>query len=74
MRGVMGSGSTYGGIIFAISISLELDEPTCLGVILVLPFLEIARNRNAVSTVEGRTRWVGGKQEVQMGDANGRCE
>ena len=70
MRGVTSSGSTYGGIIFAISIYLELGEPACLCVILVLPPLEIARNRNAASTVEGRMKWVGGKQEVQTGDAD----
>ena len=66
MRGVTGSGSTYGGIIFAISISLELDEPASLRVILVLSslLLEIARNGSAVSTVEGRTKcvWVGSRR------------
>ena len=35
-RGVTGSGSTYDGSIFPISTSLELNEPACLRIILVL--------------------------------------
>lgn len=36
MRGVAGRGSTYDGSIFPISTSLELNEPACLRIILVL--------------------------------------
>jgi len=35
-RGVTGRGSTYDGNIFPISTSLELNEPACLRIILVL--------------------------------------
>jgi len=35
-RGVIGRGSTYDGNIFPISTSLELNEPACLRIILVL--------------------------------------
>ena len=74
MRGVTGSGSMYGGIIFAISISLKLDEPACLRIILVLPFWSSRGIETQYRPWRGeRGGWMGSRRckwEMQMGDAS----
>lgn len=71
MRKVEGSGSTYDGNIFPISTSLELKEPACLRIILVLSLSSPGDCAEWERSI-GLGEW---KKEDgwEAGEANGTC-